>query len=67
MELVVAEVERGVDGLERLEVEVHPLLLALVRHNRPAVDYQTVRGHSRVQPDIIQTKTTQEINKKKRN
>ena len=59
MELVVAEVERGVDGLERLEVEVHSLLLALVRHDRPAVDHQTVRRHSRVQPDQKKGTTNQ--------
>lgn len=51
VELVVAQVERRVDGLERLEIQVHPLLLTLVRYDRPAVDHQAVRGHSRVESD----------------
>lgn len=50
VELVVAQVERRVDGLERLEVEVHPLLFALVGHDSPAVDHQPVRGHSGIEP-----------------
>lgn len=50
VELVVAQVKRRVDGLERLEVEVHPLLLTLVGHDSPAVDHQTIRGHSGVEP-----------------
>ena len=44
MELVVTEVERGVDGLEGLEVDVDLLLLALVRDDGAAVDDQTVGG-----------------------
>ena len=52
VELVVAQVERRVDGLERLEVEVHPLLLSLVGHDSPAVDHQPVRGHSGVEPAV---------------
>ena len=39
MELVVAEVEGGVDGLEGLKVNVDFLLLALLCHNGAAVDY----------------------------
>ena len=38
VELVVAEVEGGVDGFERLEVNVNFLLLALVGDNSTAVD-----------------------------
>ena len=45
VELVVAQVERGVDGLERLEVYVELLLLAVVRQHRPGVDDQAVRRH----------------------
>mmetsp|Transcript_18612 Transcript_18612/g.70402 ORF Transcript_18612/g.70402 Transcript_18612/m.70402 type:complete len:297 (-) Transcript_18612:283-1173(-) len=49
VELVVAEVERRVDRLERLEVNVHALLLALLRDDRAAVDHQAVRRHAVVQ------------------
>lgn len=42
VELVVAEVQRRVDRLERLKVNVHLLLLALVRHDRAAVHHKTV-------------------------
>ena len=38
MELVIAEVEGGVDGLEGLEVNVRLLLLALLGHNCAAVN-----------------------------
>lgn len=50
VELVVTQVERRVDGLERLEVEVHPLLLALIGHDSPAVDHQPVGGYSGIEP-----------------
>jgi len=38
VELVVAEVEGGVDRLERLEVDVNFLLFALFGHNRSAIN-----------------------------
>ena len=49
MELVVAQVERGVDGLERLKVDVDLLFLPLVRDDGPAVNDQAVRGAPVVQ------------------
>ena len=45
MELVVTEVQRGVDGFKRLKVYVDFLLFALVCHNGPTVHHQAVRGH----------------------
>jgi len=45
VELVVAQVQRRVDGLEWLEVYVHLLLLALLCDNCAAVDDQTVGRH----------------------
>ena len=45
VELVVAQVEGGVDRLEGLEVDVHLLLFVVVRQNCAAVDDQTVGRH----------------------
>lgn len=42
MKLVVTEVERGVDGLERLEVDVDPALLALAGDDFAAVDDEAI-------------------------
>ena len=42
VELVVAEVERGVDGLEGLKVNVHFLLLAVLRQHSTAVQHKPV-------------------------
>ena len=53
MELVVAKVERCVDGFEGLEVDVDLLLLALVRDDRAAVDDQSVRGHLGVELEAV--------------
>lgn len=43
MELVVTEVERGVDGLERLEVNVNLSLLSFRGDNFTTVDDQSIR------------------------
>lgn len=37
VEFIVAKIQRSVDGLERLEIQVHLLFFALVRYDRPAV------------------------------
>lgn len=42
MKFVVAEVEGGVDGFERLEVNVDPALLALAGDDFAAVDDEAV-------------------------
>jgi hypothetical protein len=42
VELVVTEIQRRVDSLERLEVDVNFLFLALVCHNRSTVQHETV-------------------------
>lgn len=55
VEFVVAEVERGVDGLEWLEIPAHLLFLTLLCDDRATVQHQPVRGHSRIKPN---TKTT---------
>ena len=44
MELVVAEVQGGVDRLERLKVDRHFLLLVVLGQNRAAVDNKTEFG-----------------------
>ena len=49
VELVVAEVQCGVDGPERLEVDVDSLLLAVVCEDCAAEDDQTVGGTPVVQ------------------
>ncbi|KAI3478310.1 hypothetical protein L1887_59786 [Cichorium endivia] len=53
VELVVAEVERGVDGLEGLEGEVDLLLLALVCEDGAAVNHETVVGDAIVQLETL--------------
>lgn len=45
MELVVAEVQRRVDRLERLKVNVHLLFFALLCDYSTAVDYEAVRRY----------------------
>ena len=45
MEFIVAEIEGRVDGLERLEVDVHLLLLALIRHDSSTIHDQTIWGN----------------------
>jgi len=49
VELVVAQVQRCVDALKRLEVDVHAPLLVVVSHHRAAVDHQVVFGAANVQ------------------
>lgn len=53
MELVVAEVKRGVDGLERLKVKVDLLLLAFVCEDGATVDNKTVRWHFAVKFETL--------------
>ena len=45
VKFVVAQVQRRVDGLERLEVNVDLLLFALIGDDRAAVHHQTKRRH----------------------
>ena len=45
MELVVAQVQGGVDGLEGLKVNVQLLLLAVLSHDGPSVHHQTIGRH----------------------
>lgn len=49
MELVVTEVQGGVDGFEWLKVDVHFLLFAFVCHYGAAVNHQTIMRHYRRQ------------------
>jgi hypothetical protein len=53
MELVVAEVQRRVDGLEGLEVDVDPALLALCGDDFTAVDDQAIRGDLGVELETL--------------
>jgi len=53
VELVVAEVEGGVDGLEGLKVNVHATLLSLVGHDGAAVEDETVLGALVVQLETL--------------
>ena len=46
VELVVTEVEGGVDGLERLKVNGHLLLLALVSDNGATVQHKAILWHA---------------------
>mmetsp|Transcript_9829 Transcript_9829/g.18360 ORF Transcript_9829/g.18360 Transcript_9829/m.18360 type:complete len:233 (+) Transcript_9829:1300-1998(+) len=43
MELVVTEIERGVNGLEGFKVDVHFLLFTIIRHNSTRVHDKTIR------------------------
>jgi len=45
VEFVVAEIEGGVDGLERLKVDIELLFLVVVRHDGACVDDQPVGRH----------------------
>lgn len=53
VELVVAEIEGRVDGLERLEINVDLLLLSLGRDDGTAVDDETVGWHAVVQLEAL--------------
>ena len=53
MELVVTQIQRGVDRLEGLEINVDALLLALVGNDRAAVDDQPVLGTLVVQLETL--------------
>ena len=53
MELVVTQVQRGVDRLEGFEVNVDALLLAFVGNDRAAVDDQPVLGTLVVQLETL--------------
>lgn len=53
VELVVAEVEGGVDGLEGLEIDVDLSLLALGSQDFTTVDDKTVRGDLVVQLETL--------------
>ena len=53
MKFVVAEIQRSVDRLEGLKVDVDFLLLALVRHDCAAVDDQAVWGHLGVELEAV--------------
>lgn len=45
MELVITKIERGVDGLERLEVDVNLSFLSFGCDDFTAVDDQSIRRH----------------------
>ena len=53
VELVVAEVERGVDGLEGLEVDVDLALLAFCGDDFTAVDDEAIGRDLRVQLETL--------------
>lgn len=53
MELVVAKVERSVDGLKGLEVDVDLPLLAFRGDNFTTVDDQSIRRHLVVQLETL--------------
>ena len=53
VKLVIAQVQRRVDRLERLKVNVHFPLLPLVRDHRAGVHDEPVRGHFRVELETL--------------
>lgn len=55
VELVITEVQRGVDGFERLKVNVDFLLFAFFCHYGAAVNHQTVMGHCKHTPKQDET------------
>lgn len=60
VEFIVTEVEGCVDGTEWLKINVHFLLLAIVSHNRAAVDNQSItRNYDKYQyHDMYKQHTT---------
>jgi hypothetical protein len=53
MEFVVAKVQRGVDGLEGLKVDVDPALLAFCGDNFTAVDDEAIGGDLGVELEAL--------------
>lgn len=53
MELVVAQIQRSIDGLEWLKIDVYSLLLAIIRQNGPTVNNQTVIRNSGIQLKLL--------------
>ena len=53
MELVVTEVEGGVDWLERLEIDRNLLLFVLIREDSTTVDYETEFGYAVVKLETL--------------
>lgn len=54
VKLVVAEVQGGVDRLERFKVNVNFLLLAFLSHNGATVHNQTIGGYCKDKEKILQ-------------
>jgi hypothetical protein len=45
VKLVVAKIQRGIDGLERFEVNVDLLFLSIISYNSSAINYETIGRH----------------------
>lgn len=48
VKFVVTEIKRGINGFERLKVNVDFLLFAFFSHDGATVNYQTVWGHCKI-------------------
>lgn len=48
VKFVVTEIKRGIDGFERLKVNIDFLLFAFFSHDGTTVDYQTIWGHCKI-------------------
>ena len=53
VELVITKIKRGVDGLERLKINVDFLLLALLGDDGAAVDDETIGGDLGVELESV--------------
>lgn len=55
MEFVVAEIQGGIYGFERLKVNIELLFLAIVRHDGSCVDDQSIGGHLQLSSNLAIT------------
>jgi hypothetical protein len=48
VKLIVAQVQRGIDWFEGLEIDIYALFLAIISQDRPTIKHKTIVGDARV-------------------